>query len=725
MVAWVLFSLNAALRLRRVSCGLLGDAFLLLAFILIQANDVLAQCANPTTANCTLTADPAAAFGIGNAVGVGHVVTVNDLINITGAVTTDTVNQGTLTFSGNSTVTGAIGLTGARLRAINGGAAGATVTLTGGDVFVVDLDFTSTGTISLGSATTVTNGIDFAGSDGTLSLGAGVSITGAINNTGAAGGNVTFAGSSNLAGSLGAANVLGTLTLNGATTTVAVTGSIRADTLNLNGNSLTATTTATLAGGAEIINATITSATTNGKLTATGIAIIPATTTLNITVTASDFIASGTQFTIVDGAGGGGQVADIATITDNSTQLSFTQVITNNDDLIITASRSVTYTTTVPVGSTASAAATTLTALNDAGSTGDLATVLAGLDGLIGTAQAAAILSTTPEVSGGAAAASFSAQGETLGTVSARLGDVRAGLDSSLDQGVATGFATGNRFKGVGIWLRGFGSHSDQDKREGVDGYKADTFGAAVGADRRLLEDRLTLGLAYAYAASDVNSTGERGGNGTDVTSHQATAYGSYDLGRWYAEGMINLAYNDYDSARLVSIGTINRTAKGDYQGWQYGAKIAGGYNIGSGPLVFTPMMSLQYSHLDLDGYTETGADSLNLIVNSENFDQVRSSLGARMAHNLKSGVGGIKLELHAAWLYDLVTDKQEFTSAYSGGGAAFKTEGAEPARHGANIGASITLHSTGNVSLSANYDAEIKDRYISHNGMFTARYSY
>jgi outer membrane autotransporter protein len=188
---------------------------------------------------------------------------------------------------------------------------------------------------------------------------------------------------------------------------------------------------------------------------------------------------------------------------------------------------------------------------------------------------------------------------------------------------------------------------------------------------------------------------------------------------------MINLAYNDYDGARLVSIGTINRIAKGDYQGWQYGAKIAGGYNIDSGKLVFTPTVSLQYSHLDLDGYTETGADSLNLTVNSESFDQVRTSLGARVAYDLKSGIGGIKLELHAAWLYDVVADKQEFTSIYSGGGAAFKTEGASPARHGANVGASITLHSTGNVSLSANYDAEIKDRYISHNGMLTARYSY
>jgi outer membrane autotransporter protein len=200
------------------------------------------------------------------------------------------------------------------------------------------------------------------------------------------------------------------------------------------------------------------------------------------------------------------------------------------------------------------------------------------------------------------------------------------------------------------------------------------------------------------------------------------TAYGSYNTGRWYVEAMANAAYNDYDSLRKVSIGSIQRTAKGDYNGSQYGAKVAGGLNFKRGEFVYTPAVSLNYSRLDLDGYTETGADSLNLIVNDQSFDQLRSSLGVMTAYNVKIGRGNFVAEIHAAWLYDIVADKQATTASYAGGGSAFKTEGADPARHGANVGVSVALHSASNITLTANYDAEFKDRFISHNGMLTAR---
>ena len=119
------------------------------------------------------------------------------------------------------------------------------------------------------------------------------------------------------------------------------------------------------------------------------------------------------------------------------------------------------------------------------------------------------------------------------------------------------------------------------------------------------------------------------------------------------------------------------------------------------------------------------GANAVNLTVNDKSFDQLRSGLGAGVAYNVKTGVGTFVPEVHAAYLYDIVADKQEVTSAYTGGGGAFNTEGGDPAKHGANLGASVALHSTSNLTLSANYDAEIKDRYISHNGTLTARYDF
>ena len=679
--------------------------------------------------------------------------TIADAKNLTGTVTTSAGdNTGTLTLEGTTTVSGQVGTAPASLKVVNGGVAGKVATFSA-DVFAQTLNVTGTGTVDLdGNFTGI---LDFD-QDGTATIATTKNLTGTVtNSSGAAAGTLTFEGITTTGGTIGSiataaqqlkdvnfnggtASVghdIGATTIdiaNGATVTYTTSATYASDltvgggasgTLNLGTNTLTGSATGagsgnfTMGDGATL-GTTISSATAAGNVTTPGTVTIPAATTVTITVTATDYVASGTAYTIVDGAAGTPNVPN--TITDDSTILSFAGSVSNND-LILTATRNVTYTTSVSSGSTASGAASTLTAISNSGPTGDMVTVLTALDTLSGSVQAEAIATTTPDVNGGATAASFTAQGQTFGTVSARLGDLRAGLD---DDGM-TGLAAGNKAKGVGIWLRGFGTHTEQRKREGVDGYRADTFGAAVGGDRRLLEDRLTLGLAYAYAGSNVNSTGGRDGNGTDVVSHQGTAYYSYDTGPWYVEGMANVGYNDYDSVRKVSIGTVQRTVRGDYKGWQYGAKVAGGHNIKRGNVVFTPTVSLQYSRLDLDGYTETGANALNLKVDDKSFDQLRSGLGARVAYTVKTGVGTFVPEVHAAYLYNIVADNQEFTSTYTGGGGAFNTEGADPARHGANVGASVALHSTSNITLSANYDAEFKDRFISHNGMLTVRYDF
>ncbi|MCH8998168.1 MAG: autotransporter domain-containing protein [Proteobacteria bacterium] len=671
--------------------------------------------------------------------------------NLTGTVTTSAGdNTGTLTLEGTTTVSGQVGTAPASLKVVNGGANGTTAAFSA-DVFAQTLNVTGTGTVDLDGNFTGT--LDFD-ADGTATVATGKTVATVTNSSGAAAGTLTFEGTTTTGGTIGsiltAVQQLKDVNFNGGTasvghdigaTTIDIAGGAtvnysaskaydgdltNAGTLDLSTYTLTGsgngagTGKFTLSANATL-KTTISSVSAAGNISTVGNVNVSGTgTTLDITVNTADYIASGTTYTIVNGGGGTDTGVNApATITDNSSILSFSAITTGND-LIITTARNVVYVSTAGSGVGAGAAAA-LESISDSGATGDMATVLGALDGLSGSTQATAIATTTPEVSGGATVASFTAQGQTLGTVSARLGDLRAGLDDD----EMTGFATGNRAKGVGIWLRGFGNRSEQRKRAGVDGYRADTFGVAVGGDKRLLEDRLTLGLAYAYAGSEVDSTGGRDGNGTDVASHQGTAYGSYGTGRWYVEGMANVAYNNYDSVRKVTVGSIQRTAKGDYKGWQYGAKAGGGYNIDAGKAVITLTASLQYSRLDLDGYTETGADSLNLNVDDRSFDRLRSSLGARMAYSVETGVGTFVPEVHAAWLYDLVADKQEVTSTYTGGGGAFNTEGADPARHGANVGASVALHATSNVTLSANYDAEFKDRYASHSGTLTVGYHF
>jgi len=75
---------------------------------------------------------------------------------------------------------------------------------------------------------------------------------------------------------------------------------------------------------------------------------------------------------------------------------------------------------------------------------------------------------------------------------------------------------------------------------------------------------------------------------------------------------------------------SINRIAKAEYDGQQYTAYGEAGYYIPAGNINLTPLASLQYTRLHLDGYTETGADALNLKLINKTMTCWKWDLGLR-----------------------------------------------------------------------------------------------
>jgi len=66
-------------------------------------------------------------------------------------------------------------------------------------------------------------------------------------------------------------------------------------------------------------------------------------------------------------------------------------------------------------------------------------------------------------------------------------------------------------------------------------------------------------------------------------------------------------------------------------------------------------MASLRYIYLYLDEYTESGANALNLRVDSEDYNFLQSGLGAKFAYPIKNSEMTFVPEIHGMWLYDLM----------------------------------------------------------------------
>lgn len=321
-----------------------------------------------------------------------------------------------------------------------------------------------------------------------------------------------------------------------------------------------------------------------------------------------------------------------------------------------------------------------------------------------------------PEINGGTTQASLGAVNQALGTIQVRTEAVRT---SAAEQ---TGVSSGETLMGLGTWAQGFGSHATQDRREGVDGYGANTYGLAIGADT-LVFDSLRAGASLAYARTNVADTGARDGSGQKISSYIATLYGTYTAPRWYVDGTLTYGWHDYDSTRLISIaGAATEVAKASFSGQQYGAKTEFGYPIALGNTTVTPIASLAYNRLNQDGYTETGAAAA-LSVGSSSTDSIRSGLGSKVSASIGSVEDwSIRPNARAVWLHEFNGKAQDSTSTFVDGGSSFTTSGIKIAQEHFDIGLGLDLVSLRNTTISAKYDADLSDRYVSHTGSVQIR---
>ena len=685
---------------------------------------------------------------------------------ITGNITNTTTDNGTLTFLGAGTSVGNIGSTGAGLKLITVGNGDVS---THGDILAANINFVGDNSLNItgGHNITTSAGVtSAAGNQGQLVFN-GTSICNAAIGNNAWGSRLR--GVQVNAGTVTFNDTVFTniLAINGGTAVIGGSGTYGVTTLNHTNDSILDLGTYTLTfdatgagnytqGGAisfPILKTTIQSATVAGNIDATGAATGTMTTlaasTLSVTVPTGVSIAVGTKWTILDGQGVGSVVVPTTVISSNP-RVTFAATATDGaggvgtQDLeltVLTWDTANAYSKAATDGNGAAAGAALDSITNPSG---DMLTVMNTLDTLSDAQIGTALDTMTPDVSSGAAEGSRSLTSQGFTTVSNRLGGARSGGAS------VSGVSSGDRLDGVGVWMQGLGSNVRQGERKGIEGYSANLFGTTIGADK-VLDDHFRAGLAGSYGWARVKSK-TPGSPSDDINSFQGTIYGSFDSldlnkarqggkksyealrsqveNSWYVDGMFAFTLNNYDSRREIWVTPTNkRVAKAEHYGQQYSTNFEAGYKFvfeKTKSLEVTPFVGLGYNYLYMNKYKENGANALNLSVDGHGFNQLEQRLGTKLAYPIVAKkVGTFIPSAKAAWLYDYMADTFETTASFAGGGASFNTVGAKPARNGMLFGAELAFLNKGNVTLTGNWDIELKDQYMSNTYYGTVRYDF
>jgi outer membrane autotransporter protein len=370
-----------------------------------------------------------------------------------------------------------------------------------------------------------------------------------------------------------------------------------------------------------------------------------------------------------------------------------------------------------------------------AGATGQMGGVLAVLDAMSEQSKRDAMQIISPDRSQVVAQSAINTTTAALDTVQVRLDNLRVGMSGQNDvamlnqthfahgSGNARGMSSGDDTLDKTVWIKAFGGKADQAGRSGFAGSDSKVVGMMLGTDRTL-DNGLVMGVALAYAKTGVDMNDFRNGDNADIKTYQVTGYFAKAFERWFLQGMLSYAYQDYETKRNTHLTGV---ARGDFNGNMLGTRLVAGVPFQlTEVLTLTPSLGIEAHRINQDGFTEKGAGVLSLNVGSSNADRVRSLLGLElgMLHVLADG-SRLRPAIKANWRHDFIRDGMNTTSSFIGGGSAFESVGQKVNQDVYGISARLNWEKTDRIGLAVEVGSEQGDGYDAVNAQLTGTYRF
>ena len=215
-----------------------------------------------------------------------------------------------------------------------------------------------------------------------------------------------------------------------------------------------------------------------------------------------------------------------------------------------------------------------------------------------------------------------------------------------------------------------------------------------------------------------------------NASGFQGSVYGVWTPDPWYVNCILSYAYNSYSTRRNMNFGGLVRTATADYAGNAISARGEAGYRARLSDLAnleLIPVAGFRASYLKRNGFTESGADALNLDVNGDAYSSLQSSLGMRMKKGLAVGSSSIlTMEASARWLHEYADAAYVLNASFVDYSAStFSFEGSSHVRNSALMALGLTLIRADNLQFFVSYNLNISVDRNEHGMYLGLKYSW
>ena len=255
------------------------------------------------------------------------------------------------------------------------------------------------------------------------------------------------------------------------------------------------------------------------------------------------------------------------------------------------------------------------------------------------------------------------------------LADIVRGLFGEQPLGGGAGDEPGGLFDNrLGVFVTGTLRRGTQSETDAESGFDFRNTGFTAGADYRL-GTSYVLGIAAGYGKS--TTTFDDSGGRLDAKHTSVALYGSYFTERFHLDWQAGYGHASYDLSRDInydssslSIGcngvTCSVGTSGDTGAREYNFEVGSGYSFNRDAWEFGPTLELDYHHVSLAGFDESGPSGLDLSVHGMSTSSLLSKLGGVASYAWKTRWGVVLPQLSARYLHEFQNNARAETMQFS-----------------------------------------------------------
>jgi uncharacterized protein YhjY with autotransporter beta-barrel domain len=257
-----------------------------------------------------------------------------------------------------------------------------------------------------------------------------------------------------------------------------------------------------------------------------------------------------------------------------------------------------------------------------------------------------------------------------------------------------------------GLFVSGNGQYLDVNGTSNAPGYHFHSGGVTLGIDK-MASQNLALGATLDYDGTEASLVN----NGiVDVQSGRGGLYGTWFKDNTYFEGSIGAGYNHYTTERTG----LGGTASGATDGYEFDAMFGGGYQLKVGAWGFGPVGNIQYTLVEVNGFTESG--SLAPLQLEDNFSRsLLTRVGESVSYTWQLTSVTLTPQLQLSWQHEFLDQDRSIDSQFaSGAGNIFRVTSPEIGRDSLAVDAGFTAQFSPRVSGFLFYHGDLaRENYI------------